>query len=67
MFPNLLGQKAYHKMSANDMAGIINVSLPTFQRKMRSGKFTITECVKYAEYFGKPIEYLFAIEKPDKK
>ena len=67
MFPNLLGQKAYHKLTTDDMAGIINVSLPTYHRKMRSGKFTIAECIRYAEYFGKSVEYLFATEEPNKK
>ena len=65
MFPNLLGQKAYHKLTNDDMARIINVSRPTYERKVRNGTFTLAECMKYAEYFDKPFDYLFEIEKGD--
>ena len=53
MFPNLLGQKAYHKLTNDDMARIINVSRPTYERKVRNGKFTFDECMKFVTYFGK--------------
>lgn len=62
MFPNLLGQKAFHKMSDEDMARVIGVSRNTYQQKMRSGRFTPEECKKLCAHFGKRFEYLFAIE-----
>ena len=62
MFPNLLGQKAYHKLTNDDMARIINVSRPTYERKVRNGKFTFDECMKFAAYFGKSFDYLFEVE-----
>ena len=62
MFPNLLGQKAYHNLTNDDMARIINVSRPTYERKVRNGKFTFEECKKFVTYFGKPFDYLFAVE-----
>ena len=62
MFPNLLGQKAYHKLTNDDMARIINVSRPTYERKVRTGKFTFDECMKFVTYFGKSFDYLFEVE-----
>ena len=62
MFPNLLGQKAYHKLTNDDMARIINVSRPTYERKLRNGKFTFDECMKVVTYFGKSFDYLFEVE-----
>ena len=67
MFANLLGQKAYHKLTNDDMARVINVSRTTYERKMRSGKFTLAECMKFVEYFDKPFDYLFDIETDHKK
>lgn len=44
MFPNLLGQKAYHHMTDDDMAEVIGVSRNAYQQKIRSGRFTPDEC-----------------------
>lgn len=62
MFPNLLGQKAYHKMSNDDMAKIIGVSRPSYENKMKTGKFTVKEANAYINYFKKPYDYLFATD-----
>lgn len=59
MFPNLLGQKAYHKLTDDDMSRIINVTRPTYINKMENGKFTPLECWKYMKYFDKTFDYLF--------
>ena len=32
MFPNLLGQKAYHHMTDDDMAAVIGVSRNSYQQ-----------------------------------
>lgn len=61
MFPNLLGQKAYYKLTDTDMAKIIAVSRNTYQQKIRSGRFTPNECGAYCKYFDKSFDYLFAI------
>lgn len=63
MFPNLLGQKAFHKMSNNDMAKVIGVSRPSFENKMKTGKFTVSEVNAYIRFFRKPYEYLFATDE----
>lgn len=60
MFPNLLGQKALHKLTEEDMARIIGVSRTAYQSKTKSGRFTPAECRAYCQYFGKKFEYLFA-------
>ena len=44
MFPNLLGQKALHKLTEEDMARIIGVSRTAYQSKTKSGRFTPAEC-----------------------
>lgn len=62
MFPNLLGQKAYHKMTNDDMAKVIGVSRVAYENKMRTGKFTAIECNAYIRFFNKPYDYLFATE-----
>ncbi len=60
MFPNLLGQKAYHHMSDEDMAKVIGVSRNAYQQKIKSGRFTPNECKAFCDYFKKRFEYLFA-------
>lgn len=60
MFPNLLGQKAFHHMSDDDMAKVIGVSRTAYQQKIRSGRFTPDECKALCAHFGKRFEYLFA-------
>lgn len=62
MFPNLMGQKAYNKLSDSDMAQIIGVSRPTYERKLATGGFVASECRKYMQYFHKSFEYLFATD-----
>ena len=62
MFPNLFGQKAYHRLSNDDMAEIIGVSRKCYENKAKSGKFTAVECAKYCNHFKKTFEYLFATD-----
>lgn len=60
MYPNLLGQKAYHKLSNEDLADILNLSRSSLEQKLKSGRFTPEECKTLCKYFGKPFEFLFA-------
>lgn len=60
MFPNLLGQKAYHNLTDNDMAAIIGVSRNAWQQKVKSGRFTPRECKLLCDFFKKSFAYLFA-------
>lgn len=60
MYPNLLGQKAYHHLTDEDMAKIIGISRNAYYAKAKSGRFTPKECALYCRYFGKQFEYLFA-------
>ena len=62
MFPNLLGQKAVHKLTDADMAKIIGVSRNTYQQKAKSGRFTPSECKALCHHFQKSFAYLFAVE-----
>lgn len=62
MYANLLGQKAYYHLTDEDMGKIIGVSRNTYSQKIRSGRFWPSECQTYCRYFGKPFEYLFAVE-----
>ena len=60
MFPNLLGQKAFHHLTDDDMATIIGVSRNAWQQKIKSGRFTPKECKSLCDYFNKSFSYLFA-------
>lgn len=62
MYPNLLGQKAYHHMSNEDMAKIIGISRRAYESEIRSGRFTPAECAAYVQYFNKSFDYLFATD-----
>lgn len=62
MYANLLGQKAIHKLSDEDMGRIIGVSRNSFSQKVRSGRFWPGECKALCEYFNKSFEYLFATD-----
>ena len=65
MYPNLLGQKAIHNLTDDDMASIIGISRTAYQSKKKSGRFTPEECRKYCDYFGKSFQYLFAKDGDD--
>ena len=56
MFPNLLGQKAIHHLTDDDMANIIGISRTAYQSKKKSGRFTPAECQAYCKYFGKSFQ-----------
>lgn len=65
MYANLLGQKAYHRLTDKEMGDIIGVSRNSYSQKIRSGRFTPIECQAYCKYFNKSFEYLF--DTGDKK
>ncbi|MBQ4565510.1 MAG: hypothetical protein IJA48_04105 [Oscillospiraceae bacterium] len=60
MYPNLLGQKAFHHLTDEDMAKIIGISRTAYHQKIKSGRFTPDECKAFCNYFGKRFDYLFA-------
>jgi len=62
LYPNLLGQKAYRHMTNEDMAKVIGVSRTAYEQKIRSGRFTPSECRAYCELFRKSFEFLFSEE-----
>ena len=45
MYPNLMGQKAYHKLTTEQMGAIIGLSRQSYETKMESGRFTPEECI----------------------
>lgn len=60
MYPNLLGMKAYHHMSNEDMAKVINISRQSYEHKIKTGKFTVSECKAFCNYFEKEFSFLFS-------
>ena len=62
MYANLLGQKAYHHLTDDDMGKIIGVSRNAYSQKIRSGRFWPSECKAFCMYFNKSFDYLFATE-----
>lgn len=62
MYPNLLGQKAYHRLTDEDMGRIIGISRNAYCQKMKSGRFYPNECKAFCTYFNKSFDYLFATE-----
>ena len=62
MFPNLLGQKAFHHLSNEDMGKIIGVTRAGFEKKIQSGRFSVEECRTYFRIFNKSFEFLFALD-----
>lgn len=63
MYPNLLGQKAYHHLTDDKMGEIIGVSRNTYSAKIKSGRFTPKECRALCKYFNKSFDFLF--EEPE--
>ena len=60
MFPNLMGLKAYYKLTAEEMGEIIGVSRQSYESKMQTGRFTPAECKLFCKRFNKPFDFLFA-------
>lgn len=63
MYPNLLGQKAYHGFTDDYMAKAIGLTRNAYAKKLQSGRFTVKECKTYCELFNKPFSYLFATDE----
>ena len=59
MYPNLLGQKEFFRLTEQDMGEIIGVSRSDYSRKVLNGSFYPGEC---RAYFNKPFDFLFATE-----
>lgn len=62
MFPNLLGQKAFHKMTSEEMGKVIGQSRQSFEAKIQSGRFTPEECKAFCQFFNLSFDYLFATD-----
>ena len=62
-FTEQLRQKAYHRLTDDDMGKIIGVSRNTYNQKLRNGRFWPNECKAFCMYFNKPFDYLFATEE----
>jgi Predicted transcriptional regulators len=62
MYANLLGQKAYHHLTDEEMGQIIGVSRNSYGQKIKSGRFWPNECKAFCDFFHKPFDYLFATE-----
>ena len=62
MYPNLMGMKAFHGLTSDDMGNILGISRNAYESKMKSGRFTPKECKLLCRYFKKPFTYLFATD-----
>jgi len=62
LYPHLFGQKASKGLSNSDMAKIVGLSSSSYSQKVKSGKFTLSECQALCQYFNKPFDYLFKTE-----
>ena len=62
MFPTLLGQKAYHHLSNEEMGKMIGITRAGYEKKIKTGRFTVKECWTYCRYFNKSFEFLFALD-----
>ena len=62
MYPNLLGQKEYFRLTEQDMGEIIGDSRSDYSRKVLNGSFYPGESLAYCRYFNKPFDFLFATE-----
>ena len=67
MYPNLLGQKAYHHLTSADMGRIIGVSRNTYEQKIHSGRFTPQECKIFCRHFGKKFDFLYATDEENSR
>lgn len=59
MYPNLKAEKARMGLTYNDLAKVIGVPGPSFQRKMKTGAFKPSEVIALCNLFGKDVKYLF--------
>lgn len=59
---NLVAEKAMHRCTNQDIANVLGVSRATYEQKMRTGRFTLSECKKLMRYFNKDFAYLFATD-----
>ena len=65
MYPNLLGQKEFFRLTEQDMGEIIGVSRSDYSRKVLNGSFYPGECRAYCRYFNKPFDFLFCHGRRD--
>lgn len=66
LFPNLISEMDVRGIIYPAMAKLLDMSLTAFSMKMRGERnFTDKNKEKSAEFFGKPIEYLFAYNSGD--
>ena len=62
MYPNLMGQKAFHRLTSEDMGKIIGQSRQSYEAKIQSGRFTPKECKAFCDYFKMSFDFLFATD-----
>ena len=58
MYPNLMGQKEYNRVSDAKMADLIHVSRQTYRLKVAEGRLSDDELETFARYFGVSREYI---------
>lgn len=60
MYPNLMGQKAYHKLTSAQMGEIIGLSRQSYESKMANLPLLSVSATVYS---GKSFDFLFATEE----
>lgn len=62
MFRNLKAEMARNGHKNNDVAIILGISRQSYELKMKTGKFKVTEAKKLCELYRRDFDYLFATE-----
>lgn len=63
MFYNLRAEQARHGKTNSEMAEYLNISRPTYEKKLKTGKFVVSEISKLCKLFSCSYEYLFATQE----
>lgn len=62
MFKNLKAEMARNGHKNNDVAKILGISRQSYEVKMKTGKFKVTEAKKLCELYNGDFNYLFETE-----
>ena len=60
MFVNLKAEQARHSMTNAAVAGKLGISRTSYESKLRTGNFRVSEAMKLCELYGCEFNYLFA-------
>ena len=59
MFPNLQAEQGRNGMTNQAVADVLKLTRASYEKKKKSGNFTVSECKALCELFKTSFEYLF--------